>query len=89
MNEYMTDQEFADAMALVEYISNDKVIEELERLIEREKALLEKHTSEGDPDREIILYNITVLAAAAARIRMLNVIMDSATKLSDAEELGE
>lgn len=63
-------------MALVEHLSNETVIEELEALAAREKAFLE--SDKCDPvAREVFLYNITILAAASARVKMLNSIIKS------------
>ena len=78
MSDGLSDQEFVDIMAMSEYLSNSKIVEDLERLAVRERAFLENHTDEKDEMREIILYNVTILAAASARIKILDNILKAA-----------
>jgi hypothetical protein len=83
MTDILTDQEFLDAMALVETIPHYKVAEELERLAVREKEIL---GLEMDAEmREITIYNLTILSAAAARMKIMSAALDP--KEGEADEV--
>jgi len=74
MADILEDQEFLDSMALVETISHMKVSEELERLAIREKNIL---SLDIDAEmREITIYNMVILSAAAARMKIMSMALD-------------
>lgn len=67
MADFLNEKEFVDGLNLINYLSNEKLSEELYRLAEREKSFIH---NEMDPEfREITIYNMTILAAAAAKIK--------------------
>jgi len=63
----LTPEEMADAIKYGETLKDEHVVECLRSLVEREQEFL---TNVGDDAelREILLHNITCLAAAAARL---------------------
>lgn len=74
----ITDKEFTDAMAIAEHISDEAIIEELDRLIEREKSILDEETDIDPEMREITIYNVIIMSTAVARIKVLNKLLKSA-----------
>lgn len=70
-----TDEEWIDALNLAETKSNDRLIEDLEILVDREKKFLE-HSSLDAEAREIVVYNIATFASAIARVKMFKKLMD-------------
>lgn len=68
----LTDEEFTDAISLADNMGNEAIGDELERLAVREREILERLMPSQDPDgsiREITIFNIVILSAAAARVR--------------------
>lgn len=66
----LTDPEKEDIQKTGEILTDEQLAESLEDLTSRETTLLEGELGQGEL-REITLHNITVLAAAAARLRSL------------------
>lgn len=66
----LTDDEKEDIKATGEILTDIQLAETLEELSHREAVLLESELGQDDL-REITLHNLTVLAAAAARLRAL------------------
>lgn len=67
----LTDVEREDIQKTGEVLTDEQLAESLEELSNREAVLLDGELGEGEL-REITLHNITVLAAAAARLRSLS-----------------
>ena len=81
MADILSDEEFIEAMDLVETISHAKVSEELDRLAEREKSLILNNSL--DPDaRNIMLYNFSILVAASARMKLMSMALDPPSESS-------
>lgn len=66
----LTDEEKEDVKATGEILTDIQLAETLEELSHREAVLLESELGQDDL-RIITLHNLTVLAAAAARLRAL------------------
>lgn len=66
----LTDLEKEDMQQTGEVLTDEQLAESLEDLSNREVVLLDGELGEGEL-REVTLHNITVLAAAAARLRSL------------------
>ncbi len=64
----MTSKEFSDAIVLVDGLSNDTLADALEDLALREREMAESFNVSPEV-REILLYNFSILASAATRIR--------------------
>lgn len=69
MSEPLTPEELKDIQEVGEHMRHVDVAEGLEQLLSREKVLLEQSDLGEGEARQITIHNITILAAAAARIR--------------------
>ena len=79
----LTDQEWLEAMALVEHLSSLQVSEGLKRLVDRELELLKDERCKIPENREIILYNVTILSAASSRMLEYHDIVSKAEELNN------
>lgn len=70
MKDYLNDIEWIESLNLVENIKNEVLADELVALSDRELEML-KNVDNDEDLRTVLVYNISILTAAAARIRCL------------------
>jgi len=70
IKDYLTDQEWIDSLNIVEHIKTELLIEELNDFARRELELIKNGEVKEDL-RIVLVYNVSILAAAAARLKSL------------------